>query len=63
MLGPGSFGHSGAGGRLAFAHSERQTAVGYLCTRMAWDYQAGPDIRWLSWTSALENSLACLEHW
>ncbi|MGV9503338.1 serine hydrolase domain-containing protein [Streptomyces sp. NPDC003642] len=60
MLGPGSFGHSGAGGRLAFAHPERLTAVGYTCTRMAWDFHSGPDTRWLPWTEALENSLSRL---
>ena len=53
MLGAGSFGHAGAGGRLAYAHPESGTAVGYVCNNMAWDYAAGPDARWTPWTEAL----------
>ncbi|WP_437106597.1 hypothetical protein [Streptomyces flaveolus] len=49
MLGPGSF---GAGGRLGHAHPERAAALGYVCTRMAWD-TAGPDPRRLPWTTTL----------
>src|SRR6267143_2526023 len=52
MLGKGSFGHSGAGGHLAYAHPESGTAVGYVCNHMAGDYLAGPDARWLPWTKA-----------
>ena len=37
MLGDGSFGHPGAGGRLAFAHPESGVAVGYTCNNMLWD--------------------------
>jgi len=33
--GPGSFGHSGAGGSNAFAQPERQLAVGYVMNKMA----------------------------
>jgi CubicO group peptidase (beta-lactamase class C family) len=33
--GPGSFGHSGAGGSNAFAQPERQLAVGYAMNKMA----------------------------
>ena len=33
--GPGSFGHSGAGGSNAFAQSERDLAVGYVMNKMA----------------------------
>jgi len=33
--GPGSFGHSGAGGSHAFAQPERQLAVGYVMNKMA----------------------------
>jgi CubicO group peptidase (beta-lactamase class C family) len=53
MLGPGSFGHAGAGGRLGFAHPESGIAVGYVCTNLLWDYAKGPDDRWLPWTTAL----------
>ena len=37
MLGPGSFGHPGAGGRLGFADPERGCAVGYAGNAMLWD--------------------------
>ena len=37
MLGRGSFGHDGAGGRLGFAHPERGVAAGYACSSMLWD--------------------------
>ncbi|TCK33391.1 CubicO group peptidase (beta-lactamase class C family) [Paraburkholderia sp. BL8N3] len=57
MLGEGSFGHSGRGGRLAFAHPETGTAVGYTCNNMAWDHEAGPDARWLPWIAALNKAL------
>ncbi len=57
MLGDGSFGHSGAGGRLGFAHPERQAAVAYTCTRLAWNYTGGADARWLPWIAALESAL------
>lgn len=53
MLGDGSFGHAGAGGRLGFAHPESGTAVGYVCNNMLWDGIRGPDDRWLPWTKAL----------
>jgi CubicO group peptidase (beta-lactamase class C family) len=33
--GPGSFGHSGAGGSNAFAQPERQLAVAYVMNKMA----------------------------
>ena len=55
MLGPGSFGHAGAGGRLGFAHPESGTAVGYVCNNMLWDGIRGPDERWLPWTKALNE--------
>ncbi|MEV5174396.1 hypothetical protein AB0L10_25720 [Streptomyces flaveolus] len=58
MLGPGSFGHSGAGGRLGHVHPERAAAVAYVCTRMAWDPTAGPDPCWLEWTTALHAALS-----
>ncbi len=56
MLGPGSFGHPGAGGRLAFAHPEQGVAVGYTCTNMLWDSMK-PDPRWLGWTAALRTAI------
>ncbi|HEV7189041.1 MAG TPA: serine hydrolase domain-containing protein [Blastococcus sp.] len=33
MLGPGSYGHDGAGGQLAFAHLEREVAFAYVTVR------------------------------
>jgi hypothetical protein len=42
MLGDGSFGHSGAGGRLAFAHPESGTAVGYVCSPHGRGLSRGP---------------------
>ncbi|MFB6707169.1 serine hydrolase domain-containing protein [Streptomyces sp. NPDC056333] len=56
MLGDGSFGHAGAGGRLGMAHPESGLAVGYTCTEMAWDPAAGPDPRWLPWTRAIHEA-------
>ncbi|GAA3988433.1 serine hydrolase domain-containing protein [Allokutzneria multivorans] len=55
MLGPTSFGHAGAGGRLAFADPDSGHAVGYTCTNMAWDPMSGADPRWLPWTAALSQ--------
>ncbi|GLY91934.1 serine hydrolase domain-containing protein [Actinoallomurus iriomotensis] len=57
MLGTGSFGHAGAGGRLAFAQPRTGTAVAYTCTNLAWDPAAGPDPRWIPWTTALRHRL------
>jgi CubicO group peptidase (beta-lactamase class C family) len=55
-LGEGSFGHSGAGGRLGYAHPESGVAVGYVCNNMVWD-SIKPDPRWLPWTQALKDML------
>lgn len=55
MLGPGSFGHAGAGGRLGFADPETGVAVGYMCTNLMWDHTRGPDERWVPWTAALHD--------
>ncbi|MEV8225591.1 serine hydrolase domain-containing protein [Streptomyces sp. NPDC079167] len=52
LLGAGSFGHAGAGGRLGMAHPESGLAVGYVCTAMTWEPSAGPDPRWVPWTAA-----------
>jgi CubicO group peptidase (beta-lactamase class C family) len=57
MLGAGSFGHAGAGGRMAFAHPESGTAVAYVCNSMLWDGVSGPDRRWLDWTKALRDAI------
>lgn len=57
MLGAGSFGHAGAGGRMAFAHPESGAAVAYVCNSMLWDGVSGPDRRWLGWTKALRDAL------
>jgi CubicO group peptidase (beta-lactamase class C family) len=56
MLGPGSFGHAGAGGRMGFAHLESGTAVAYVCNTML-NSPAGPDSRWIGWTAALREAL------
>ena len=58
MLSPGSFGHTGAGGRLGFADPESGIAVGYVCANMAWDYPRGPDARWTPWLDALRRLAA-----
>ena len=55
MLGEGSFGHTGAGGRLGFAHPESGIAVGYICNNMSWDPMSGPDPRWVPWLTALKE--------
>ena len=56
MLGPGSFGHAGAGGRMGFAHPESGAAVAYVCNTML-NSPAGPDPRWIGWTAALHAAL------
>ncbi|MBS0472923.1 MAG: beta-lactamase family protein [Proteobacteria bacterium] len=58
MLGEGSFGHDGAGGRIGFANPESGVAVGYVCNNMLWDGQSGPDARWVPWTEALRAAIA-----
>ena len=57
MLGEGSFGHDGAGGRIGFAHPQSGVAVGYVCNNMLWDGQSGPDTRWVPWTKALHEAV------
>jgi CubicO group peptidase (beta-lactamase class C family) len=52
MLGEGSFGHAGAGGRMGFAHPESGFALGYVCNNMLWN-SIEPDPRWVPWTEAL----------
>jgi CubicO group peptidase (beta-lactamase class C family) len=58
MLGEGSFGHDGAGGRIGFAHPASGIAVGYVGNNMLWDGMSGPDARWMPWTRALEEIVA-----
>jgi CubicO group peptidase (beta-lactamase class C family) len=57
MLGAGSFGHAGAGGRMGFAHPESGVAAGYVCNAMLWDGISGPDARWVPWTAALREAV------
>jgi len=59
MSGPGSFGHSGAGGRLAYANPELELAVGYVCNTMLPDL-AGPDPRWIGWSAELETAVGAV---
>ncbi|MDT9682849.1 serine hydrolase domain-containing protein [Streptomyces sp. TRM76323] len=56
LLGEGSFGHAGAGGRLGMAHPESGLAVGYVCTAMSWEPSSGPDPRWVRWTAAVREA-------
>jgi CubicO group peptidase (beta-lactamase class C family) len=52
-LGAGSFGHAGAGGRLAFAHPESGTAAAFVANTM----RPGPDPRW-TWVGELRKAVA-----
>jgi len=56
MLGPGSFGHAGAGGRWGFAHPESGVAVGYVCNTMI-ESPTAPDPRWVGWLGALKEAV------
>ena len=55
-LGVGSFGHDGAGGRLAFAHPESGTAAAYVANTML-SVMGAPDPRW-SWLDELRTAVA-----
>ncbi|UJW31732.1 beta-lactamase family protein [Saccharothrix sp. AJ9571] len=55
LLGATSFGHAGAGGRLAFADRETGLAVAYVCAHSGWNPGQGPDPRWLPWLRALSR--------
>jgi CubicO group peptidase (beta-lactamase class C family) len=55
-LGPASFGHTGAGGRLLLADPDLDVAFGYLCNR-ARDIGPGGDPRWATLLTALRTSL------
>ena len=56
MLGAGSFGHDGAGGRIAFAHPESGTAAAYVANTMSSGFGA-PDPRW-AWIEELRKAIA-----
>jgi CubicO group peptidase (beta-lactamase class C family) len=56
MLGPGSFGHDGAGGRMAFAHPESGTAAAYVANTMITALGV-PDPRW-AWMDELRKAVA-----
>jgi len=44
-LGPTTFGHTGAGGRLGIADADHRIGFGYICSRMR-AIGAGGDPRW-----------------
>jgi CubicO group peptidase (beta-lactamase class C family) len=56
MLGPGSFGHAGAGGSLAFGHPEAEIGFGYVMNRM--DSTLNGDVRALGLVQAVKEVLA-----
>lgn len=55
-FGPGSFGHTGAGGRLGIADPDHDIGFGYICSRMR---NIGPngDPRWQRLIHAVKHSL------
>ena len=56
LLGPGSFGHPGMGGSLAFGHPGHEVGFGYVMNQCI-DFHGAPDPR----TTGLTDSLAtCL---
>jgi CubicO group peptidase (beta-lactamase class C family) len=55
MLGPGSFGHAGAGGRIGFAHPESGTAAAYVANTMI-SVMNQPDPRW-GWMGELRKAV------
>jgi CubicO group peptidase (beta-lactamase class C family) len=57
MLGPGSFGHGGAGGRIGFAHPESGTAAAFVANTMLTVPPGQPDPRW-SWMGELAKAVA-----
>ena len=56
MMGPGSFGHDGAGGRIGFAHPESGVAAAYVANTMSSDFNV-PDPRW-AWMNELRKAIA-----
>jgi len=59
LLGEGSFGHHGAGGRLGFAHPELGVAFGYVSARI-WRDHTGADPRWTRLCDALRESMQAI---
>jgi CubicO group peptidase (beta-lactamase class C family) len=57
MLGPGCFGCTGAGGRLAFAYPERGVAFAFTCDTMLWNGLDGPDPRWTPLLTEVSRAL------
>ncbi|MCW1248936.1 beta-lactamase family protein [Acaricomes phytoseiuli] len=57
MLGEGSFGHAGMGGRLGFAHPESGITFGYVSQRMNLDLSPEPDERMARLIEGLRGSL------
>jgi CubicO group peptidase (beta-lactamase class C family) len=57
MLGPGSFGHAGAGGRIGFAHPESGTAAAFVANTMLTAPPGQPDPRW-TWMGELAKAIA-----
>jgi CubicO group peptidase (beta-lactamase class C family) len=55
MLGEGSFGHAGAGGRIGFAHPESGTAAAYVANTMI-SVMNAPDPRW-TWMGELRKAI------
>ena len=53
-LGPGSFGHTGAGGRLGIADPDHGIGFGYVCSRMR-DIGGQGDPRWRSLLEAVRT--------
>jgi CubicO group peptidase (beta-lactamase class C family) len=58
MLGPGCFGCTGAGGRLAFAYPERTVAFAFTCDTMLWNGLDAPDPRWAPLLTEISRALA-----
>lgn len=57
MLGEGSFGHAGMGGRLAFAHAPSRLGFAFVGQRMTFP-PPGADPRWTALLSAVADVLA-----
>jgi len=62
MFGESSFGHAGAGGRMAFGDIDSGITVGYVCNNSVWDGRSGPDPRWVPWLDALRHIAKTQSH-